>query len=171
MASYNDKVYSIYIWDNQVLLGTCWGPIGNFKWRIECWEHVEDPLGTSSGGSDVGNMLRTPWELVDDPMLGTCWGPIGNLWRIHVGNMLKTQYWELVEDPMLGTCWGSIGNLWKIHVGNMLRTQYWKLVEGPILGTCWGPIGNLTRTQWKHIDKAKMIMNISRSWGGDGSHA
>jgi hypothetical protein len=37
------------------------------------WEHVEDPLGTSSGGSNVGNMLRIHWELqVEDPMLGTC---------------------------------------------------------------------------------------------------
>jgi len=157
MASYNDKVYSIYIWDNQVLLGTCWGPIGKFKWRIQCWEHVEDPLGTSSGGYSVGNMLRTHWELqVEDLMLGTCWGPIGNLWRIHVGNMLKTPYWEHVEDPILGTCRGPIGNLWRIHVGNMVRTPYWEHVEDPILGTCWGPhVGNMLRTHWE-LDKNTM---------------
>jgi len=67
-----------------VLLGTCLGPIGNFKWRIQCWEHVEEPLGTSSGRSNVGNMLRTHWELVEDPC------------------------WQHVEDPILGTCGGSM---------------------------------------------------------------
>ncbi len=106
---------------------------------IRCyWEHVEHPLGTSNGGSNVGNILRTHWELVEDPMLGTCWGPIGNLWRI--------QYWEHVEHP-LGTSSGGS------NVGNILRTHGELQVEDPMLGTCWGPIGNLWRIQyWEHVE-------------------
>jgi hypothetical protein len=95
---------------------------------------LKEPLGTSSGGSDVGNMLR---ELqVEDPIC--CWEHVeGNFkWRIrrwehvegtssgesNVGNMLRElfkwriQCWEDVEDP-LGTSSGgsNVGNIWRTH--------------------------------------------------------